>query len=66
MAGAEGMGRAEGDADKAGVGMGDLETLSNERPKAAGEDRRMVGTHGGPATDGRRPPTIRSTQKLRH
>jgi hypothetical protein len=64
VAGAEEMGRAEGDADKAGIGVGDLEALSNERPTMEGEEHRMAGTHGGPATNGCHPPTARITQKL--
>jgi hypothetical protein len=56
--------RGGGGADKVGVGVGDLEALSNERPMAEEEERKMVGTHGGPATDGRRPPTTHITQKL--
>ncbi len=56
--------RAERDADKAGVGEGDLEAFSNKRPMAEGGERRMVGTHGGAATNGHRPPRTRITQKL--
>jgi hypothetical protein len=61
--GGNGTGRGGG-ADKAGVGVGDLEALSNKRPMAKGEERRMVGTHGGPTPDGHHPPTTCITQKL--
>jgi hypothetical protein len=58
------MGWAEGDANKMGVRVGDLEALSNKRPMVEGEKCRTVGTHGGPATNGCRPPMTRVTQKL--
>jgi hypothetical protein len=63
VAGAEEMGQAKGGADKAVVGVVDLEALSNERPMAEEEECRMVDTHRGPAPDGRRPPTTLVTQK---
>jgi hypothetical protein len=56
VAGAEEMGRAEGGADKVGVGVGDLEAHSNKKSMAGGEEHRTGGAHGGPATNGFCPP----------
>jgi hypothetical protein len=64
VAGAEEMVQAEGDADKAGVGAGDLEAHSNKITKVGGEECRMGGTQGGRAIDGRRPPIAHVIQKL--